>query len=99
MGGQIIQPFASIDCWIIGVPKSTVGMKASSGGRKSASTYSCRGGKKSAPLYETRIGRSLAMNSANSESPKRMRKMTSDLVPRRFFLKFAQRRLLIGDSA
>src|SRR5580698_1069685 len=44
-------------------------------------------------------GLSLAMNSANSVTTNRMRKIHNDQWPRRFALKFCQRRMLIGDSA
>src|SRR3984957_13041204 len=43
-------------------------------------------------------GRSLAINSANSETTNRMRKIQNDQYPRRFDLKFCQRRRLSGDG-
>src|SRR4029079_16998317 len=43
-------------------------------------------------------GLSLAMNSANSETKNRTRKIQSETKPRRLALKFAQRRRLIGES-
>src|SRR3984957_10798960 len=45
-----------------------------------------------------RNGRSLAISSANSETKKRNRKIQNDQYPRRFDLKFCQRRRLSGDG-
>src|SRR6516162_2088228 len=46
-----------------------------------------------------KYGRSLAMNSANSVTTNRTRKIHSDTCPRRLALKFCQRRRLSGDMA
>src|SRR5215471_5615328 len=45
-----------------------------------------------------KMGLSLAMNSADSEITKSVRKIHSAQYPRRLALKFSQRRLLSGES-
>ena len=44
-------------------------------------------------------GLSLAMNSAQSDSKNSTRKIHNDQKPRRLFLKFCQRRALIGENS
>src|ERR1700739_2692746 len=57
-----------------------------------------KAGKYRWPSNLIRNGRSLAINSANNETTNRIRKFQNDQYPRRFDLKFCQRRRLSGDG-
>src|ERR1700733_13240829 len=57
-----------------------------------------KAGKYKCPSNLMRNGRSLAISSANSETKNRIRKIQNDQYPRRFDLKFCQRRRLSGDG-
>src|ERR1700751_1546269 len=57
-----------------------------------------KAGKYRWPSNLIRNGRSLAISSANNESTNSVRKIQNDQYPRRFDLKFCQRRRLRGDG-
>src|ERR1700722_1007925 len=57
-----------------------------------------KAGKYKCPSNLIRNGRSLAISSANKETTNRIRKIQNDQYPRRFDLKFCQRRRLSGDG-
>jgi hypothetical protein len=64
---------------------------------KAVSGYVTTAGKNARPFTQMKMGLSLAMNSANSETTKSVRKIHSAQNPRRLALKFSQRRRLSGE--
>src|ERR1700733_10351331 len=57
-----------------------------------------KAGKYKCPSNLMRNGRSLAISSANNETKNKIKKIQNDQYPRRFDLKFCQRRRLSGDG-